>query len=336
MAKGLSHQYTKSKNRKGLLVPIVLVLALIAIIIIGGVGLTVSTSTKLTNLDKKDLANIPANILPAYSHTNFISFDEQTNLSGWFFKTDKPISTVILVHDMRDNRLQFDLATTDIIEELLDAKFNVFLFDQRNSGESQGDISGYGYLEWMDLIGAIRHVRDISITKNVILYGVGTGCSTIMQALERLPAKGDYESDYPSSILKLSFDRNYIIGLILDSPAKMADDYIRPFARREGIWGWLMQWTVPYAIRISSSGGGDVNLMSVISRVQVPVCILYGEKDTFIGAETMTQIAQERLRLHPNTTVTHSFPMAKYTESFTTDRRAYLDGILAFLVQYFY
>ena len=336
MAKGLTRRKVKRRNNRGMIATVALVLSLIAVVIIGGLGLTITTSTRLTNLEKKELATIPANILPAYSHTNFISFDEQTSLSGWFFKTENPVSTVILVHDMKDNRLQFDLATTDIIEGFLNSRFNVFLFDQRNCGESQGNISGYGYLEWMDLLGAIRHVRDISITTNVVLYGVGNGCSTILQAMERLPAKGDYESDYPSSILRLSFDRSYIVGLILDSPAKMSDDYIRQPASQEKPFGWLMQLTVPYAIRISSSGAANKNLMSLISQAQIPVCILYGERDTYIGRDVIAKLVEERTRLHPNTTMSFSFADARYTESYTTDQRGYLDAMETFLAHYFY
>ena len=53
----------------------------------------------MMSVEKKELSNIPSNILPNYSATSFTSFDGQTNLSGWFFQTDDPKSTIILVHD---------------------------------------------------------------------------------------------------------------------------------------------------------------------------------------------------------------------------------------------
>ena len=66
----------------------------------------------------------------------------------------------------------------DMIENWLDNGYNVFLYDQRNSGTSSGDISCYGYLEWQDVLGAISIVRKISVTTDVILFGIGTGCTS--------------------------------------------------------------------------------------------------------------------------------------------------------------
>ena len=335
MARGLSKQTGKRISTKRFTVAMTLILVFIAAIIISVLVITISISNQMMGLEKKNLANIPSNILPAYSHTNFTSLDS-TSLSGWFFKTDNPKSTVILVHDIEKNRLQFDIATADIIRDILNDGFNVFLFDQRNSGDSGGDKTGYGYLEWQDLIGAIAHVRDISITKNVILYGVGNGCSTILQTVYKLPGKDDFGQTYDSKITSLLFDRSYIVGLILDSPAKMSDDYIMPLVRKKSSFGWLMQHTVPYAIRTTTSGAGNMNLMLAISQTQVPVCIIYGDRDTFIGAGTIGKIVEERTRLHPNTTKSYVFPNAEYTKAFEKDQEGYRRAIRGFLSAYFY
>ena len=249
--------------------------------------------------------------------------------------TEKLCSRAAYVHDTASNRMPFDVDTVDLVEDMLNAGYNVFLFDLRNSGESEGTISGYGYLEWQDVIGAIDHVRKISVTTNVILYGVGSGCSSVLLALDKLPASGEYDQKYDTNISNLAFDRSYVIGVILDSPAKNSDDYIRPLVREKGGLGFLTQYTVPYAIRISAGESSSVNLSADISRLQIPVCILYGDRDTFIGTSNISQIADERARLHPSTTSSYVFSGAGYVGSYTTDPGGYRQAILDFLSVHF-
>ena len=331
MAKGFSRHQGARISIPRIIVYLALVLSVFAAAIVILLALTASTANNMMSVEKKVPSNIPSNILPSYSQTNFSSFDDQTNLSGWFFKTDNPKSTIILVHDTGSDKMQFDLNTVDLVEDMLGAGYNVFLFDLRNSGDSEGTISGFGYLEWMDVIGAIAHVRQISVTTNVILYGIGSGCSAVLLALDKLPAAGEYEQTYDTSIQNLAFDRSYVIGVILDSPAKNSDDYIRPLVRESGTMGFLTQYTVPYAIRISAGENSSVNISSDISRLQIPVCILYGDKDTFVGTSKISQIVSERERLHPNTTSSTVFPGAGYVGSFEKDPVGYRKAILDYL-----
>ena len=335
MAKGVSRQSGARISIPRIIVRLALVLSIIAIFLISGIALTAKTANQMMSLDKKELSNIPSNILPNYSPTSFISFDQQTHLSGWFFKTDHPKSTIILVHDTSSNRMPFDVDTVDLVEDMLHAGYNVFLFDLRNSGESDGTISGYGYLEWKDVIGAIDQVRKISVTTNVILYGVGSGCSAALLALDKLPAAGEYNKQYDKNIEDLAFDRSYVVGLILDSPAKNSDDYIRPKVKEASQFGFLTQYTVPYAIRISAGEKSSVNLSAEISRLQIPICILYGDQDKFIGADKISQIVAERERLHPSTTSSHVFPGAGYVGSYESDPVQYRQSILDFLSVHF-
>ena len=335
MTRGLSRHMGARMNIPKAIVRVSITLSVLALILILMIAITANTANQMMSLDKKALPNIPSNILPKYSPTSFVSFDEQTNLSGWFFKTEHPKSTVILVHDMASNRMPFDVDTVDLIEDFLRADYNVFLFDQRNSGESDGSISGYGYLEWKDVIGAIDHVRKISVTTNVILYGVGVGCSSVLLALDKLPITGEYNKKYSENIQKLAFDRSYVIGVILDSPAKNSDDYIRPIVKDVSRFGFITQYSVPYAIRISAGETSSVNLSAEISRLQIPVCILYGDQDTFIGASLISQIVTERERLHPSTTSSSVFPGAGYVGSYESDPEKYRQAIIDFLFIHF-
>ncbi|MBR1797726.1 MAG: hypothetical protein IJ757_06930 [Clostridiales bacterium] len=328
----------RGRGSSNFIVRFALGLSVLAAVLIFLVVLTIVSSNRLMNIEKTSVSNVPSNILPSYSTCSFESFDGQTNLSGWFFKTDNPITTVIVVHDAGSNRLPFGVNMIDLIENLLDNHYNVFLFDQRNSGESEGDVCNYGYLEWQDVLGAIAQVRSISVTTNVVLYGIGSGCTSTMLAYDKLPEADLPEAelnDYSDDILKLGFDRSYVIGMIFDSPAKNSDDYIMAVVEQTEFLGSITKRFVPYAIRISAGEGRSVNLVAEISRLQMPVCIIYGGHDTFIGANKITQIVEERSRLNSSLTVSRMIPGAGYLESFRLGKDVYIETIMRFMTSYF-
>ena len=78
-----------------------------------------------------------------------------------------------------------------------------------------------------------------------------------------------------------------------------------------------------------------MNLATQISRLPIPVCILYGGRDTFVGAEKIGQIVQERKRLNPNTTLSKMFSGAGYVESYVIDPIGYRETLEEFLTSYF-
>ena len=334
----VSERRGRRRSGSNFIVRTALILSILAAVLIFMVILTISSSNHLMSIDKTSVSNVPSNILPSYSTCSFESFDGQTNLSGWFFKCDDPITTVIVVHNAGSNRLPFGVNMVDLVENLLDNNYNVFLFDQRNSGESGGEVCNYGYLEWQDVIGAIAQVRSISVTTSVVLYSIGTGCTSSMIAYDKLPEAGLSEAelnDYSDDILKLGFDRSYVIGMIFDSPAKNSDDYIMSLVEQTEFLGSITKLFVPYAIRISAGESSSVNLVAEISRLQMPVCIIYGGHDTFIGADQITQIVEERNRLNSSLTVSRMIPGAGYLESFRLGKDDYISTVMRFMQTYF-
>lgn len=341
MTRGFSNTRTNKRKAlpgtKNLIVRVAFILSILAAILITFIILTVNSANNLMNIDRNEVSNVPSNILPSYSSCSFESYDEQINLSGWFFRCENPISTIIVVHDTGSNRLPFGVDMIDSLEMWLANNYNVFLFDLRNSGDSEGDISAYGYLEWQDVLGAIKQVKKISVTTDVVLYGIGSGVNACVTAYSRLPEANLTESElaqYSSSIRNLGFDQSYIKAMIFDSPAKNSDDYIRPLVSENEFLGSITQNFVPYAIRVSAGEGSSVNLAAEISRLPVPVCIIYGGYDTFIGADKIAQLISERNRLNSNITMSLMVPGANYLESFKINEELYNDTVLDFLHSY--
>ncbi len=326
-----------NRRRSPFIMRLALVLSVIAILIISFIALTVFSSNRLMNIKGYEVSNVPSNILPSYSTTSFQSADGQTSLQGWFFKTKNPISTIIVVHDAGSNRLPFGVEMIDMIEVWLENGYNVFMFDQRNSGTSGGDICTYGYLEWQDVLGAIGIVKQISVTTDVILYGIGTGCTSSLLAYSNLPPEGASDAallQYSTEIRSLGFDKSYVIGMILDSPAKESDDYIKPEVVQSEPLGFITQYSVPYAIRVSS-GADNISLAAEIARLPFPVLIIYGGHDTFIGADKIDQIITERNRLNSSITKSVMVAGAGYLEEYSINKNLYIDTIKEFLDNYY-
>ena len=326
-----------NRRRSPFIMRLALVLSVIAILIISFIALTVFSSNRLMNIKGYEVSNVPSNILPSYSTTSFQSADGQTSLQGWFFKTKNPISTIIVVHDAGSNRLPFGVEMIDMIEVWLENGYNVFMFDQRNSGTSGGDICTYGYLEWQDVLGAIGIVKQISVTTDVILYGIGTGCTSSLLAYSNLPPEGASDAallQYSTEIRNLGFDKSYVIGMILDSPAKESDDYIKPEVVQSEPLGFITQYSVPYAIRVSS-GADNISLAAEIARLPFPVLIIYGGHDTFLGADKIDQIITERNRLNSSITKSVMVAGAGYLEEYSINKNLYIDTIKEFLDNYY-
>ena len=326
-----------TRRRSPFITRLALVLSFFAVILILFLALTVFSSNRLMNVKGNIVTNVPSNILPSYSTTSFQSADGQTSLQGWFFKTKNPTSTIIVVHDSGSNRLPFGVEMIDMLESWLENGYNVFLFDQRNCGTSGGDCCTYGYLEWQDVLGAIGIVKQISVTTDVILFGIGTGCTSSLLAYANLPPAGASEQDlaaYDKNIRNLDFDKTYIAGMILDSPAKETDDYIKPVVSRSEPLGFLTQFSIPYAIRVSS-GGTNISLAAEIARLPIPLLIIYGGHDTFIGADKIDQIITERSRLNSSITRSVMVSGAGYLEEYGINKNLYIKTINDFLNEYY-
>ncbi|SCW28064.1 Lysophospholipase, alpha-beta hydrolase superfamily [Ruminococcaceae bacterium YRB3002] len=335
----INYEYNspRKKPKGSLLTRLALVFSVLSAVIIVIIVLTVTSANRLMNIERNYASNVPSNILPSYSNCSFSSADGQTTLSGWFFKTKNPVTTIIVVHDTGSNRLPFGVTMIDMIEDWLDSGYNVFLFDQRNSGDSAGDISGYGYIEWQDVLGAISIVRQISVTTDVVLYGIGTGCTSSVIAYNNLPPADVTEAQlksYSQDIRELGFTRGYVSGIIFDSPAKNSDDYIKPVVRNKEFLGFITQNFVPYAIRISA-GESNINLAAEIARLPIPVCIIYGGHDTFIGADKINQIINERNRLSSSLTESKMISGAGYLEEYSINSGEYIGAVSKYLDTFF-
>lgn len=316
---------------------VIAVLSVFSLLLLVLAVLTFTTADRVMRQEPVPLQTPNSNVMPAFSVISFPSLDEQTMLQGWYLTTkEDPVSTIILVHDQGQNRLLFGAETPLLYNHLVDLGFNVLSFDLRNTGQSDGHLSGFGYAEWADVIAAIRYARQNAPTTDVLLYGFGTGASAVLMAWDQLPAKGADPDLLPEQIKKLDFDRSYVIGLLLDAPAATPDLAVQALLEKEkGFARHVLKYTVPYAVRLSSGYGKTFNPNTVLGACPIPVLLVHYKNDPFIGRDVSDVIVSQREQLHPHLTQAISIGTEGHADGFLTERESYLEGLDRFLARFF-
>ncbi|MBI2651860.1 alpha/beta fold hydrolase, partial [Candidatus Woesearchaeota archaeon] len=118
----------------------------------------------------------PSDLGLKYEEVSFKSADG-IKLNGWLIPNNKTKATIIVMHGY-----PADKANLLGIAEFLVKDFNVFLFDFRSFGKSEGKYTTVGYLEKNDLLGAINYLeKEKNITK-IGLYGFSLGGAVALMA----------------------------------------------------------------------------------------------------------------------------------------------------------
>lgn len=368
-----------SKRWKLLNFVVILLIAALGVGIIYGISITMSVirnADRLMRLPAGEFNHMAGNLMPQHEQVLFPSRNHDITLSGWYFKAPEGPAkgNLILVHNNRENRLQFGLETANLAQVLLNHKFNLLIFDLRHSGKSDGKLSTYGYAEYLDLLGAMDFMHQVTGDRNFVLFGVGTGCSTSLFAFERLfqDAKKEEKAEKATQDTKNPKDLNAktdanaapdantkkgatendtkatkaanvgiqvqdIKAMILDTPASSADDYIRAEIKNEGFWNRNYYYPyIPQAVKASIGDFSEGNLVPIVTSVQAPILILYPQYDNVVGTATVENLLKERNRLNHETTYIHCFEgFQGHLNAWQERREEYQEALTEFLDRYF-
>lgn len=132
-------------------------------------------------------------------------------LSGWFVPSDKPSdATIVVVHGKGSNAGDMLLNTRALRDG---GSWNLFYFDLRGHGNSEGKITSLGPLERLDLEAALAHLKKTwpDKCKRLAIYGhsLGAAVSIIVTAT------------HPE-----------VMGLLIESPFARITRTIKRFAWR--------------------------------------------------------------------------------------------------------
>ncbi len=196
----------------------------------------------------------PSDLGLKYEEITFKSADG-VKLSAWFIPNNKTKATIIVMHGY-----PADKANLLGIAEFLAKDFNVFLFDFRSFGKSEGSYTTAGYLEKNDLLGAIQYLeKEKNITK-IGVFGFSLG-----------------------GAVALMTNHTNIKAIVTDSAytklSHMVEHMYSPFFILKYPLSFL---TKLYGIIFLGLNVDDVSPVDNIINIKTPILIIHAEKDSQI------------------------------------------------------
>ena len=196
----------------------------------------------------------PSDLGLKHEEVNFKSKDG-IRLSGWLIPNNKTKATIIVMHGY-----PADKANLLGIAKFLAKDFNVFLFDFRSFGKSEGHYTTVGYLEKNDLLGAIEYLEQDEKMTKIGLYGFSLGGAVALMTSHKNVKAIVTDSAYAklSNMAKHMYSPFFILKY--------------PLAYLEKLYGLIF-----LGINI-----GNVNPVEDIKSIKVPILLIHAEKDSQI------------------------------------------------------
>ncbi|MFH0868131.1 MAG: alpha/beta hydrolase [Candidatus Woesearchaeota archaeon] len=201
----------------------------------------------------------PVHFTPESFNLNYEDVTFETSdglkLKGWFIPSDKSNDTIIVMHGYPTNKadvLPFSM--------FLLKKFNVFLFDFRSFGESQGSYTTAGYKEVKDLDAAVSYLKSRKDTGNIGALGFSLGASVAIMNKDKDVKAIVSDSAYSNlnNMIKVMYKNFYFLKY--------------PFVYLTRIYGKIF-----FGVDIN-----DVSPVNAIKNIDKPVLIIHGKKDSQI------------------------------------------------------
>lgn len=193
-------------------------------------------------------------------------------LEGWFVPS-RGDRVIILVHGVYSNA--WDCQAPDIVRAYRAAGFNVFLFDSRGQGESEGTL-GLGWLERQDVHAVVNILLARGFKAGRIgIHGTSYGGATALLAASEIPEIG---------------------AVVADSAfADVQDVMLGEIARKTGL---SVRWTRPLVpgLRFVAWLRYDINFDEpsperVIATIAPrPVLLIHGERDSIVPVESVERL----------------------------------------------
>jgi uncharacterized protein len=186
-------------------------------------------------------------------------------LSCWFVQQKKKArGTILFLHGVGDCKI----AGVPFAQSLYKRGFNIFLYDSRQHGESEGYYCTYGFYEKQDVSAVISYLQSRTDTKigKIGVFGTSMGGAVAILAaandhrIAAVISEGTYTSlrvvfvDYQKRIIKLP-------------------------------WHFLRNIALVHSQKLANFKARLVAPIEDIKRIHVPILIVHGNKDTFIKSE---------------------------------------------------
>ena len=215
----------------------------------------------------------------AYQSVQFITSDGLT-LKGWYIQPAGKRGLVIFVHGLNGNRTEL----IDEVDSVTEAGYGALLFDLRNHGASDGNVTTLGLNEVLDVKAAVGFVRKTAGADTPLaLFGHSMGGATVLLAAVNIPE---------------------IRAVIAESAYTSVGDNIS-----EGVRGLTGLPPFPFAPLIVFFGerqaGVDIRVvrpLDVVGQINpIPLLFIHGELDELIlphNSQKLYEAAREPKELY--------------------------------------
>ncbi len=307
---GVTYAYNKNVRFRKTMILIIFVLIIVAFI--GVLGISAYVGWSLIHPERAELPKFSSNIVIEYEDVQFKDINNTITLKGWNFKAKNSDKTIIMAHGYRNNRLQFDEKTLDLISGLQSKGFNVFTFDFRNSGISEGDKTTIGIKEKDDLLGAIKYVKSIG-GKHIVLMGFSMGASTAIHAAAE---NADVEA------------------VIADSPFADLDAYLKD---NLSVWSSLPKVPFNDTILFILKFIANLDPKTMVPKKDIqsvaprPVMLIHGKDDDAIPIKNSEEIYEAYTQINKENITFWKVDGAKHVGSYEKNTEEYIKNIYDFL-----
>lgn len=176
-------------------------------------------------------------------------------LKGWFLPSNKSSNTIIVMHGYPTNKANVLPSSMFLLK-----KFNVFLFDFRSFGESEGSYTTAGYKEVNDLEAAVKYLKNRKDVKNIGALGFSLGGSVAIMT-----------------------KKDNIKAVVADSAYSNLNNMIEAMYRNFLLFKYpFVQLTKAYSKIFFGLDPKNVSPESAIKDINKPVLIIHGKKDSQI------------------------------------------------------
>jgi len=183
---------------------VALLLALIVLAVGAVFALAWIAADSILRPARDALTRSPSDIGLAFEQVSIVAPDE-TELRGWWVPAERPRAAVILLHGFGSDR-------TELLPHapyLLEAGFDLLLFDFRACGESGGDLSTLGWREQDDLRAAIDLVVARTDGRPIFAMGHSLGSATAILEGATDPRLSAFVLEAPFTSIDDIVDRSF-------------------------------------------------------------------------------------------------------------------------------
>lgn len=193
-----------------------------------------------------------------------VKSNDGLNLHGDYYPAEKPSDNlVICFHGYTSARM----SSCSFAAYMHKLGFDCLLVDNRAHGDSEGEYIGFGILDRHDCISWIEYVNEkFDSKKNILLYGVSMGATTIMMAAA--------DKKIPANVRALVADCGFTSPYEVFCHVLKKDYKLSEFP--------IMNFNNVICRKKAGYGFKDYSTLTAVKETDKPILFIHGEEDNFV------------------------------------------------------